>query len=201
MGRGRLEGFSDGVMAVAITLLAFNLHAGIRSSVPLAEQFRAQWPSFAAYVLSFFLIGVIWLNHHYLFGLTTVIDRRLWLYNLVLLLFIATIPYATATYADYATAGGADARTAVLVYGGVMEGMAIARFLIPLHILRAGLNHKPISPREGRKLLSRYGLAVGAFPAITVMALSISAPTMLALHALLIGYYLGPAVLPLKERC
>lgn len=198
MGKGRLEGFSDGVMAVAITLLAFNLHAGIRSSVPLAAQFRAQWPSFAAYALSFFLIGVIWLNHHYLFGLTTVIDRRLWLYNLLLLLFVATIPYATATFADYASAGGADARTAVLLYGGVMEGMAVARFLIPLHILRARLNPSPIPPGEARKLLFRYGLAVVAFPVITAMAASISAPIMLALHASLIGYYLGPAMRPLS---
>ena len=84
MGKGRLEAFSDGVLAVAITLLAFNLHAGVRSKVALATQIREQWPSFAAYVLSFSIIGVVWLNHHYLFQLTNTIDRRLMLYNLPL---------------------------------------------------------------------------------------------------------------------
>jgi len=198
LGKGRSEAFSDGVLAVAITLLAFNLHAGIRSKVPLATQIRDQWPSFAAYVLSFFIIGVIWLNHHYLFQLTHTIDRRLMLYNLLLLLFVATIPYATATYADYALEGGADARTAVLVYGGVMEGMAISRFLIPFHILRAGLNHVPVPQREARKLLFRYGFAVLIFPVITIVALITSAPMMLVLHALVVVYYLGPGLRPIE---
>ena len=139
MGKGRLEAFSDGVLAVAITLLAFNLHAGVRSKVALATQIREQWPSFAAYVLSFFIIGVIWLNHHYLFQLTNTIDRRLMLYNLLLLLFVATIPYATATYADYALEGGADARTAVLVSASswrewpmpVLHALVVAYYLGP----------------------------------------------------------------------
>jgi uncharacterized membrane protein len=135
MGKGRLEAFSDGVLAVAITLLAFNLHAGVRSKVPLATQIREQWPSFAAYVLSFFIIGVIWLNHHYLLTLTNTVDRRLMLYNLLLLLFVAAIPYATATYADYVLLSGKDAHTAVLVYTFIMEGMAISRFLICYHNL------------------------------------------------------------------
>ena len=139
MGKGRVESFSDGVLAVAITLLAFNLHAGVRSQVALATQIREQWPSFAAYVLSFFIIGVVWINHHYLFTLTNTVDRRLMLYNLLLLLFVATIPYATATYADYVLLSGADAHTAVLVYVFVMEGMAISRFLICRHIFSAGL--------------------------------------------------------------
>ena len=199
MGKGRLEAFSDGVLAVAITLLAFNLHAGIRSKVALATQIREQWPSVAAYGLSVAIVGVVWLNHHYLFQLTNVIDRRLMLYNLLLLLFVATIPWATATFADYALEGGADARTAVLVYGGVMEGMAISRFLIPLHILRAGLNHLPVSQGAARKLLLRYGFATLVFPVNTVIALLTSAPMMLVLHALLVLYYLGPGLRPIEQ--
>ena len=198
MGKGRLETFSDGVLAVAITLLAFNLHAGVRSKVPLATQILQQWPSFAAYVLSFFIIGVIWLNHHYLFQLTTIIDRNLVIYNLLLLLFVVSIPYATTTLADYALAGGADARTAVLVYGVVMEGMALSRFLIPWHILRAGLHHSPIPQSEARKLRWRYGLAVLIFPAITAISMVTAAPMMLLLHAILVIYYLGPGLRPLE---
>ena len=200
MGKGRLEGFSDGVMAVAITLLVFNLHAGVRSSVPLATQLRNQWPSFAAYVLSFFVIGVLWLNHHYLLGLARAVDRRLAFYNLLLLLFIVAIPYATATFADYALSSGEDARTAVLVYAGVMEGMAISRFLMLLHILRGGLSISSVPPDQTRKLLARYGLAVVTFPVFAALSISLGAPTMLVLHALLLSYYLGPAMRPLDDR-
>ena len=194
MGKGRVEAFSDGVLAVAITLLAFNLHAGVRSKVPLATQILQQWPSFAAYVLSFFIIGVVWINHHYLFTLTNTVDRRLMLYNLLLLLFVAAIPYATATYADYVLLSGADAHTAVLVYTFIMEGMAISRFLICYHIFSAGLNRSPVPEHEVRKLFRRYGFAIVAFPLIAVVAIATDARLVLMLHALLVMYYLGPGL-------
>ncbi len=198
MGKGRVEAFSDGVLAVAITLLAFNLHAGVRSKVPLATQILQQWPSFAAYVLSFFIIGVVWINHHYLFTLTNTVDRRLMLYNLLLLLFVAAIPYATATYADYVLLSGADAHTAVLVYTFIMEGMAISRFLICYHIFSAGLNRSPVPEQEVRRLFRRYGLATVVFPVIAILAIAIDVRLVLLLHALLVLYYLGPGLRPIE---
>ena len=200
MGKGRLEAFSDGVLAVAITLLAFNLHAGVRSKVPLATQILQQWPSFAAYVLSFFIIGVVWLNHHYLLTFTNTVDRRLMLYNLLLLFFVATIPYATATYADYVLLSGADAHTAVLVYTFIMEGMAISRFLICYHIFKAGLNHSRVPEQEVRALFRRYGLATVVFPVIATVAIVIDARLVLVLNALLLIYYLGPGLRPLETN-
>jgi len=197
MGKGRLEAFSDGVLAVAITLLAFNLHAGVRSKVPLATQIREQWPSFAAYILSFFIIGVIWLNHHYLLTLTNTVDRRLMLDNLLLLLFVAAIPYATATYADYVLLSGTDAHTAVLVYTFIMEGMAISRFLLCYHIVKSGPDHSPIPEQEVRRLLLSYGLATVAFPVIAIVAIAIDARLVLVLNALLLMFYLGPGLRPI----
>ena len=64
MDRGRLEAFSDGVFAVAITLLALNLAVGGPRYGPLAHQLADQWPAFVAYLISFFTIGIIWVNHH-----------------------------------------------------------------------------------------------------------------------------------------
>ena len=197
MGKGRLEAFSDGVLAVAITLLAFNLHAGVRSKVPLATQIREQWPSFAAYILSFFIIGVIWLNHHYLLSHINTVDRRLMLYNLLLLLFVAAIPYATATYADYVLLSGADAHAAVLVYTFIMEGMAISRFLLCHHIFSSGLNRSPVPEQEVRRLFLRYGFATAAFPVIAIVAIAIDARLVLVLNALLLTYYLGPGLRPI----
>jgi hypothetical protein len=120
------------------------------------------------------------------------------LYNLLLLLFVATIPYATATYADYVLLSGADAHTAVLVYVFVMEGMAISRFLICRHIFSAGLNHSPVPEQEVRKLFRRYGLATVAFPVIAVVAITIDARLVLVLNALLLMYYLGPGLRPVE---
>jgi uncharacterized membrane protein len=68
MSKGRTEAFSDGILAVAITLLVLNLHVASGSD-SLWRQIAHTWPSFAAYVVSFFVIGVIWVNHHSLFAL------------------------------------------------------------------------------------------------------------------------------------
>ena len=63
MDRGRLEAFSDGVFAVAITLLALNLAVRGPGYGPLADQLADQWPAFVAYLISSFTIGIIWVNH------------------------------------------------------------------------------------------------------------------------------------------
>ena len=64
MDRSRLEAFSDGVIAVAITLLALNLTVAGPGHGPLVHQLHDKWPAFVAYLISFFIIGIIWVNHH-----------------------------------------------------------------------------------------------------------------------------------------
>ena len=77
MDKGRAEAFSDGVLAVAITLLALDLHVEATGHGTLVHQLGQAWPSFVAYVVSFFVIGVIWVNHHALFALIDRVDRVL----------------------------------------------------------------------------------------------------------------------------
>ena len=79
--KGRLEAFSDGVMAIAITLLTLDLVVPTRQELldegkTLAQALGALWPSFAAYVVSFLIIGIIWVNHHTLFGMLARVERR-----------------------------------------------------------------------------------------------------------------------------
>ena len=104
MDRSRLEAFSDGVFAVAITLLALNLTVAGPSHVHLLHQLSSRWPAFVAYLISFFMIGIVWVNHHVLVRGIAVVDRTLLFLNLVLLLFVVMIPFATATVADYLAA-------------------------------------------------------------------------------------------------
>ena len=77
MGTSRLEAFSDGVFAVAITLLVFNLSVPGpgRHEPSLAAQLGAHWPAFAGYVVSFATIGIIWVNHHTMFKNFAAVDR------------------------------------------------------------------------------------------------------------------------------
>ena len=99
MDRSRLEAFSDGVFAVAITLLALNLTVTGPGGARLTDQLGSHWPAFVAYLISFFMIGIIWVNHHALVKTVKTVDRTLLFLNLVLLLFVVLIPFATATVA------------------------------------------------------------------------------------------------------
>jgi uncharacterized membrane protein len=193
VNKSRLEAFSDGVLAVAITLLVLDLHVDRTSPLSLAEQFRDEWPTFAAYIVSFFFIGVIWLNHHSLFRLATGVDRRVLVYNLMLLLFVTAIPFTTSTYAEYVQEGGLDAKVAVVAYGIVMEGMAISFTLILAQLLRAGLTSRGLPVEQGRNLLVRYGIGAAIYPVITLIGWFFP-PAMLMLYAGVIGYYLGPGL-------
>jgi len=125
--RSRLEAFSDGVFAVAITLLALNLTIeGPGHGVRLQHQLWEHRWSFAAYLLSFFVIGIIWVNHHVLIKSIAVVDRTLLFLNLVLLLFVVLIPFSTATVAQYLPVPNGDMKVALALHGGdVKVAMAL----------------------------------------------------------------------------
>ena len=116
MDRSRLEAFSDGVFAVAITLLALDLTVEGPGHGPLVDQLYDKWPAFLAYLISFFMIGVVWVNHHALVRSITKVDRLLLFLNLVLLMFVVLIPFATATEASYFPSNDANAQLAMVLY-------------------------------------------------------------------------------------
>jgi uncharacterized membrane protein len=147
--RGRLEAFSDGVIAVAITLLALDLTVeGPGHVLSLAGQLRAHRYSFVAYLISFLMIGIIWVNHHALVRSIKAVDRTLLFLNLVLLMFIVMIPFATATAAKYLPVDNWDTKVAMMIYGGVFLGMSVgfsAMFEWTLHGKRV---YQPLPPEQ-----------------------------------------------------
>jgi uncharacterized membrane protein len=190
--KARLEAFSDGVFAVAITLLALDL------AVPgpghgngsLTDQLRAHWPSYAAYVVSFLIIGVTWVNHHSLFKSFAAIDRTLLFLNLMLLMFIVAIPFGTSTMAAYLRHGGADAHVAAALYAAILEGAALSFVAIFAWSLRDDARrHTPLPPDEARRALVRFGIGTLVYLATIVVAF-ISAPAALAAIALVAVYYM-----------
>src|SRR2546425_12858563 len=121
---GRLEAFSDGVFAVAITLLVLNIRipgidlppGQLPGDIDLWHALRDEWPMLAAYVTSFATIGIMWLNHHSLFTHIKRINTVLVLLNLLLLLFIVFVPVPTALLAEYVELP--DQHAAAIVYSG-----------------------------------------------------------------------------------
>lgn len=189
MRTGRLEAFSDGVLAVAITLLVLDLHVDAPPGDSLWSQLHGEWPSFAAYVLSFFLIGVIWVNHHALISLAARVDRRLMFYNLLLLFFVSTIPFTTSTLASYLRAGGSGSRVAVVLYGVSSEGMAITFRLILKHLIRSHLTRVPVADVDCRRAVRRFGIGAFVYPVVTAVGL-VAPRVMLVLYAAIALYYI-----------
>jgi uncharacterized membrane protein len=121
----RAESFSDGVFAVAITVLIFNL-------LPIGKDelsYRVlgdAWPQYAAYVVSFLTIGIMWMNHHTLFGHVRLIDRPLLILNLLLLMGVVAIPFPTALVAEHLTGPtNSGGPAAAVIYGAVMIAISV----------------------------------------------------------------------------
>jgi uncharacterized membrane protein len=124
----RAEAFSDGVLAIAVTLLALGLADPPHRPGGLGHALLAQWPSYLGYLASFGYVSVIWLNHHQAFVRIRVMDRGLHAANLLLLFTTAALSFPTAVVADAlrADTAGSDARVAVALYAGLAAAMCLS---------------------------------------------------------------------------
>src|SRR5437588_2287503 len=128
---GRVEAFSDGVFAVAITLLVLNIKipgldlssSNLRNDAQLWPVLLNEWPMLAAYATSFATIGVMWINHHRLYSHIKRTNTVLMLLNLLLLLVIVFVPVPTALVAEYLV--HPDQHAAALLYSGTMVILAV----------------------------------------------------------------------------
>jgi uncharacterized membrane protein len=122
----RLEAFSDGVYAIAITLLVLELKVprALPPGQSVAQALAAQWPVYIAFLVSFGTIGIMWLNHHRLFSMIHRTDNRLLLLNLLLLLMVTLVPFPTFLLAEYFV--GDDGRTAAMLYSAHGFNLAVA---------------------------------------------------------------------------
>lgn len=188
MNKGRAEAFSDGVLAVAITLLVLDLHADAGEG-SLRHQLHERWPSFAAYVVSFFVIGVIWVNHHALFTLIDRVDRVLLFENLVLLMFVTTMPFTTSALAEFIREDATDARWAVVLYGISNVGMAFAFTAMLSRMVNHGLLLHPVPEAVGKRAVRRFGLGTIAYPLATLAGI-VWPPLILIALAIMAGYYM-----------
>jgi uncharacterized membrane protein len=118
----RMETFSDGIFAIAATLLVLELSVHAVSGNRLGHELLHIWPSYLAYVTSFVTIGIIWINHHHTVSLIGRINRTFLFINNLLLLTIAFLPFPTKLVADYLRGDGEKAAT--LAYAATFVLMA-----------------------------------------------------------------------------
>jgi uncharacterized membrane protein len=187
----RTEAFSDAVLAIAITLLVLDLRVPARDTLTgsLARALAHEWPSYAAYVTSFLVIGIIWVNHHAVFRLIGQVDRIVLFLNLLLLMCVAAIPFTTALLAEYLTAGAA-ARTAAVVYSAVMLAMSGAFAALYVYVARRpALLADGVDPVAVRHSIVRFSAVGLGLYLVTLVIAWISAPACLAAHLAIALYY------------
>jgi uncharacterized membrane protein len=169
----RVEMFSDGVLAIAITLLVLELPFDKVGAGGLAHALGDHWARFAAYGLSFLGIGILWLHHHAIFTAVGHADRTLVLLNLIVLFCAAFLPYPTSLVGDYLSGGGSNARVAMLLYSGTWALVSGAAAVMCRHVLRSpGLLSNDVDPAGARRLYRNLAGATIAYMVFTLIALA-----------------------------
>jgi uncharacterized membrane protein len=171
---GRIEAFSDGVFAVAITLLVFDLKVpqpppGETFTVAeLGKALYLQWPSYLAFVTSFATILIMWVSHHSIFKLVDKSDKAFLFANGLLLMLVTVVPFPTSLVSDYLTTPAAA--TACAVYAGIFVVINLAYNLLWWIITHHHLLNPRVSPAQVRVLTRNILLGFPVYLLATILA-------------------------------
>jgi uncharacterized membrane protein len=194
----RTEAFSDGIFAIAATLLVLELKVPQVEPGGLADALLESWPSYATYVVSFLTIGIIWVNHHAVLDRIREVNRPLLFMNLMFLMAVAAIPFPTALLGDYLQAGH-DERLAAAVYGGTMSLMGVTFGAIWAYaVLSDDLLHARVDRTRARRSLWIFAAGTPLY-VLAIGASLLSATLALVIYALLALFYLFDVLPPLKQ--
>ena len=197
-GTGRLEAFSDGVFAIAITLLILEIrvpHGGVEGGLWTA--LAALWPSYFAFALSFFVILVTWITHHNLMQLVRAPNRPAMLANGCTLLYVTFIPFPTAVLA--ANLRGPEISTAVAFYCGTFVfGSAMFNLLVAA-LARGECFHTEVDPRIIAGIQRSFRITFAIYLGTTLLALvlpwlALALNVAVRLYLLGVRYQLRPSV-------
>lgn len=175
----RLEGFSDAAFSIIITLLVLEIHRPNAAAGQLTQELLKAWSSYVAYAVAFIYVGVIWLNHHYLFDRLSKVDFTTNLINLGIIGTAALIPFPTGVLADAFRVGNLeDQRAAVLLYAAIASLMSAAWLPALWYLFRHTELAKPQMPRAA--------LAVEVTrPIVGIILYAVAAP---------VGWFASPAI-------
>jgi len=183
---GRLEAFSDGVFAIAITLLVLELSVPEDAGSDLLGAFLDQWPSYLAYVVSFVSIGATWVAHaaitHHLQAMDSVLIRL----NLILLLLVSFLPFPTGLTARFVAEDDA-ARVATVSFGLNLLLVAVAVSALWRYAVRRGLVDTSTDAREHDVHALTQRLTPGIAGYVLLIALGLVAPQVAVLGYLVLA--------------
>ena len=183
---GRTEAFSDGVFAIAITLLVLDIRVPESAFEDLWQGMADQWPTYLAYLTSFLMVGGVWLAHHELFGRLRYVDATLMRLNLLLLLATSFLPFPTSLMADAISIADAE-RAAVVVYGTtllVVSSLLAAMWRAVAN--RPQLLHADVDDQHVQAIMRAAAPNIGLFVLTTLVA--IVAPRLAAFGYLVIAF-------------
>jgi uncharacterized membrane protein len=194
MSMTRLEAFSDGVIAVAITLLVLDIKVPtppLPAHTTLGHELSKNWPVYAAYATSFLTIGIIWINHHVMIGRLREPDRTILFLNLLLLMSIAILPFATSLMAAYLRQSSGQHLAAAL-YAGAFLVMALVFAALNAHILLAKHERlsRPLAHERRRQILFRSIAGIVPYAVATALAAVSSYVTLAICGAIAVFYAL-----------
>jgi TMEM175 potassium channel family protein len=188
MDSRRAEAFSDGVFAVAITVLVFGL-LGIGFRTLNATVLLQAWPHYFAYVVSFVTIGIMWMNHHTIMAHVSRVDRPLLVLNLLLLMGIVAIPFPTQLVAEHLRGRGGTAAT--VTYGLVMIAISVGFVAMWVYVVTHAPSLGAAVPQGAlRQSVPGFSLGCAVYVAGTLIAAFVSATAGLVIFGLLGVYYL-----------
>ena len=190
-GVERLEAFSDGVFSIIITLLVLDLrvpHRDVLGGRALSDALIAQWPNYAAFILSFLLVGVVWSNHRAMFQYIRQLDHALVVLNTLLLLCVAVLPFTAALLAEYVHGTADQQRLAALVYSGTLVVGGVAFNSVWWHAARAQLTESAEATAELRAV-GRFWLLGPVLYSLAFALAFVSFTLSLTLYVLLILYF------------
>lgn len=180
----RTEAFSDGIFAIAITLLILDLRAPeATSSRELWHKLGLLWPSYSAYLMSFIIIGIMWMNHHLIFRHIQRVDYRLTMYNVLLMLTISFLPFPTAVLAhNIADPGTCSAAT--VFYSGAMLLTSIPYGCLWLHAVNGRLVEGPEAEIARITRSFRFGWVSWAVTTVLAFFAPLTAAILIAVSSL-----------------
>lgn len=197
VGVDRLLAFSDGVFAIAITLLVLDLHDPIVAH-GLLDALLKQWPAYLSYVLSFLIIGILWVQHHAMFRSIRRTDHLFLLINVVFLMWIAVLPFPTALLARYLDSP-TEQHTATSIYTGAF---VIGGLLFNLLWRYATHRDRLLGEQVDRQAIRKTTRSYAAGPVLYLLdfALSFISPTASIVLFFLLALFYAIAPLPLFDR-
>jgi uncharacterized membrane protein len=194
----RLEAFSDGVFAIAITLLVLEISVPSGAEKDLLAAVLAQWPSYLAFVVSFATIGATWLAHSTITEYLDHVDGTFSRLNLLLLLVVSFIPFPTRLLAEHTNAADAE-RVASTFYGITLMLAAVLISVLWRYAARAKLIKPDFSDEDVQILSERLTPGIGGY--VVIIVIGLIAPLVAVVGYLLVAlFFLIPFPLPGERR-